>query len=75
LQHSGGFVRNCALTSHKFKEAIDGIDNTIRELEKTKTALLSSENNLRLANEKTKELISIKLTYGNPKMKAKFVAL
>jgi hypothetical protein len=50
-------------------------DNTIRELEKTKTALLSSENNLRLANEKTEELISIKLTHGNPKMKAKFDAL
>ena len=75
MHHSEGFVRNYDLAIRKLKEAIDGIDNTIRELEKTKTALLSSENNLRLANEKTEELISIRLTHGNPKMKAKFDAL
>jgi hypothetical protein len=51
-----GFARNYDLASRKFKDAIDGIDKTIKELEKTKAALLSSENNLRLANEKTEDL-------------------
>jgi hypothetical protein len=67
-----GFARNFDLASRKFKEAIDGIDKTIKELEKTKAALLSSENNLRLANEKTEDLTIKKLTYGNPTMKTKF---
>lgn len=67
-----GFARNYDLASRKFKEAIDGIDKTIKELEKTKAALMSSENNLRLANEKTEELTIKKLTHGNPTMKAKF---
>jgi len=67
-----GFTKNYNLASLKFKEAIDGIDKTIKELEKTKLALLSSENNLRLANDKTEELTIKKLTHGNPTMKAKF---
>jgi hypothetical protein len=67
-----GFARNYDLASRKFKEAIDGIDKTIKELEKTKAALMSSENNLRLANEKTDELTIKKLTHNNPTMKAKF---
>lgn len=67
-----GFARNYDLASRKFKEAIDGIDKTIKELEKTKSALLSSENNLRLANEKTEDLTIKKLTHGNPTMKTKF---
>lgn len=67
-----GFSRNYELASRRFKEAIDGIDKTIKELEKTKAALLSSENNLRLANEKTEDLTIKKLTHGNPTMKAKF---
>jgi len=67
-----GFARNYDLASRKFKEAIDGIDKTIKELEKTKLALLSSENNLRLANEKTEDLTIKKLTHGNPTMKIKF---
>ncbi|MBF6607944.1 MAG: DUF2130 domain-containing protein [Flavobacterium sp.] len=67
-----GFARNYDLASRKFKDAIDGIDKTIRELQKTKEALLSSENNLRLANEKTEDLTIKKLTYNNPTMKAKF---
>ena len=70
-----GFARNYDLASRKFKDAIDGIDKTIKELEKTKAALLSSENNLRLANEKTEELTIKKLTHGNPTMKDKFEAL
>jgi hypothetical protein len=67
-----GFAYNYNLASKKFKEAIDGIDKTIRELQKTKEALLSSENNLRLANEKTEDLTIKKLTHNNPTMKAKF---
>lgn len=67
-----GFARNYDLASRKFKDAIDGIDKTIKELQKTKDALLSSENNLRLANEKTGDLTIKKLTHGNPTMKAKF---
>jgi hypothetical protein len=67
-----GFARNYDLASRKFKDAIDGIDKTIRELQKTKDALLSSENNLRIANEKTDDLTIKKLTHNNPTMKAKF---
>ena len=67
-----GFARNYDLASRKFKEAIDEIDKTISHLQKTKDALLSSENNLRLANEKAEDLTIKKLTHGNPTMKAKF---
>ena len=67
-----GFARNYDLASRKFNDAIDGIDKTIKELQKTKDALLSSENNLRLANEKTEDLTIKKLTHGNPTMKTKF---
>ena len=67
-----GFARNYDMASRKFKDAIDGIDKTIKELQKTKDALLSSENNLRLANEKTEDLTIKKLTHGNPTMKASF---
>ena len=67
-----GFARNYDLASRKFKTAIDEIDKTISHLQKTKDALLSSENNLRLANNKAEDLTIKKLTYGNPTMKAKF---
>ncbi len=67
-----GFARNYDLASRKFKTAIDEIDKTISHLQKTKDALLSSENNLRLANNKADDLTIKKLTYGNPTMKAKF---
>jgi hypothetical protein len=67
-----GFARNYELASRKFNEAIAGIDKTIKELEKTKAALMSSESNLRLANNKADELTIKKLTQGNPTMKAKF---
>ncbi len=60
------------MASRKFTEAIAGIDKTIKELEKTKAALMSSESNLRLANNKADELTIKKLTQGNPTMKAKF---
>lgn len=67
-----GFARNYELASRKFKTAIDEIDKTIDHLIKTKEALLSSDNNLRLANQKAEDLTIKKLTYGNPTMKAKF---
>lgn len=67
-----GFARNYDIASRKFKTAIDEIDKTIIHLQKTKDALLSSENNLRLANNKAEDLTIKKLTYGNPTMKAKF---
>ena len=67
-----GFSRNFRLASDKFQKAIEEIDNTIDHLQKTKNALLSSENNLRLANDKAQDLTIKKLTHGNPTMKAKF---
>ena len=67
-----GFARNYELASRKFKTAIDEIDKTIYHLQKTKEALLSSENNLRLANNKADDLTIKKLTRGNPTMTAKF---
>ena len=66
------FGRNYELAGRKFSEAIDGIDKTIKQLEKTKQALLSSENNLRLANDKAQDLSIKRLTKGNPTMAAKF---
>jgi hypothetical protein len=66
------FAKNYDLASRKFKTAIDEIDKTITHLQKTKDALLSSENNLRLANNKAENLTIKKLTHGNPTMKAKF---
>jgi hypothetical protein len=67
-----GFARNYELASRKFKTAIEEIDKTIDHLQKTKDALLSSDNNLRLANQKAEDLTIKKLTHGNPTMKAKF---
>ena len=67
-----GFARNYELASKKFLTAIDEIDKTITHLEKTKEALLSSENNLRLANNKADDLSIKKLTRGNPTMREKF---
>jgi hypothetical protein len=67
-----GFARNYELASRKFNTAIEEIDKTITHLQKTKEALLSSENNLRLANDKAEDLTIKKLTHGNPTMKAKF---
>ena len=66
------FGNNYRLASEKFRKAIDEIDKSIAALQKTKDALLSSENNLRLANDKAEGLTIKKLTYKNPTMKAKF---
>jgi len=70
-----GFARNYELASKKFKTAIKEIDNTIDHLQKTKDALLGSENNLRLANNKADDLTVKKLTKKNPTMAAKFADL
>lgn len=70
-----GFARNYDLASRKFKTAIEEIDKTIVHLQKTKEALLSSENNLRLANNKAQELSIKRLTKNNKTMKAAFDAL
>jgi hypothetical protein len=70
-----GFARNYDLASRQFKTAIDEIDKTMSHLQKTKDALLSSVNNLRLANNKTDDLTIKKLTHGNPTMKERFDGL
>ncbi len=70
-----GFARNYELASKKFKTAIQEIDKTIDHLQKTKDALLSSENNLRLANNKAIDLTVKKLTKKNPTMAEKFAEL
>ena len=69
------FSKNYTLASSKFQTAIAEIDLTIKHLQKTKEALLSSENNLRLANKKADELTIKKLTRNNPTMQEKFAEL
>ena len=69
------FARNYELASKKFKTAIEEIDKTIDHLQKTKEALLSSENNLRLANNKAEDLTIKRLTKNNPTMARKFAEL
>ena len=69
------FAKNYDLASRKFQTAIDEIDKTITHLQKTKDALLSSENNLRLANNKADDLTVKKLVKNNPTMKEKFDSL
>lgn len=66
------FGRNYRLASEKFQTAISEIDKSIDHLNKIKAALIGSENNLRLANDKAEELTIKKLTKGNPTMTAKF---
>lgn len=67
-----GFAKNYELASRKFQTAIEEIDKTISHLQKTKEALVSSENNLRLANDKAENLTVKKLTRNNPTMAEKF---
>ena len=69
------FGRNFRLASEKFQKAIEEIDKTIDHLQKTKQALLSSENNLRLANDKAEALSVKKLTAKNPTMRQRFEEL
>ena len=72
IEFKDKFGRNYRLASEKFQAAIDQIDNSIKALQKTKEALLGSENNLRLALDKAEDLTIRKLTYKNPTMKALF---
>ena len=74
-EFKSGFNRNYRLASEKFTTAIKEIDKSIASLEKTKEALLGSEKNLRLANDKAEDLSIKKLTRGNPTMAAKFLEL
>ena len=67
-----GFARNYRIASERFKMAIDEIDKTITHLQKTKDALLASENNLRLANHKAEDLSIKRLTKNAPSVKAMF---
>jgi len=69
------FARNYELAGRRFFEAIEEIDKTIVHLQKTKEALLSSENNLRLANNKAEDLTVKRLTHGNKTMAAKFAEI
>jgi hypothetical protein len=71
-EFKNNFARNYDLASKKFKIAIQEIDKTIDHLQKTKEALLGSENNLRLANNKADDLTVKKLTKNNPTMASKF---
>ena len=74
-EFKAGFAKNYDLASRQFNTAINEIDKTIDHLQKTKEALLSSVNNLRLANNKSDDLTIKKLTRGNPTMTAKFDGL
>lgn len=74
-EFKAGFAKNYDLASRQFNTAINEIDKTIDHLQKIKEALLSSDNNLRLANNKSDDLTIKKLTKGNPTMIAKFDSL
>ena len=66
------FGKNYDLASRKFSAAIDEIDKSIKHLQKTKEALLSTDRNLRLANDKAKDVTIKRLTRNNPTMAEKF---
>lgn len=67
-----GFDRNFGLASKQLLDAIAGIDKTIKEMQKVRDGLVSSKNNLRLANEKAGDITVKKLTKGNPTMTEMF---
>jgi len=69
------FAKNFDLSSRRFQTAIDEIDKSIDHLQKTKEALLGTDRNLRLANDKAQDVTIKKLTRGNPTMAAKFAEL
>jgi hypothetical protein len=70
-----GFARNFELASKRFHTAIEEIDKSIDHLQKTKEALLGTDRNLRLANDKAQDVTIKKLTRGNQTMKDKFSEL
>ena len=69
------FAKNYDLASKRFQTAIDEIDKSIDHLQKTKEALLGTDRNLRLANDKAQDVTIKKLTRGNPTMATKFAEL
>ncbi|MDT0582025.1 DUF2130 domain-containing protein [Brumicola blandensis] len=69
------FAKNYELANRKFQTAIDEIDKSINHLQKTKDALLSTDRNLRLANDKSQDVTIKKLTRRNPTMAAKFAEI
>jgi len=69
------FSKNYDLASKKFQTAIAEIDKSIDHLQKTRDALLGTDRNLRLANDKAQDVTIKKLTRGNPTMAAKFADL
>ncbi len=71
----GAFAKNYDLASRRFQTAIDEIDKSIDHLQKTKEALLGTDRNLRLANDKAQDVTIKKLTRGNPTMAGKFADL
>ena len=71
----GAFAKNYDLASRRFQTAIDEIDKSIDHLQKTKEALLGTDRNLRLANDKAQDVTIKKLTRGNPTMADKFAEL
>ena len=72
FQFRDGFSKNYLSASNHFEKAIEEIDKSITRMQKVKQELTTSENQLRLANQKAEGLTIKKLTYGNPTMKAKF---
>ena len=72
LEFQDGFGKNVISARTNFDKAIKHIDETIVKLEKVKQHLTTSDNQLRLANNKTQDLSIKRLTRGNPTMKAKF---
>lgn len=74
-QFKSAFGKNYELASKKFQTAIDEIDKSIDHLQKTKEALLGTDRNLRLANDKAQDVTIKRLTSKNPTMKAKFEGL
>lgn len=75
LNFQKAFATNYDRASKRFQDAIDGIDKSITQLEKTKKALEGADRNFRLAKDKAEEVSIKKLTRGNPTMTAKFKSL
>jgi hypothetical protein len=69
------FGKNYDLAAKRFQTAIDEIDKSIDHLQKTKEALLGTDRNLRLANDKAQDVTIKKLARGNPTMATKFAEL
>lgn len=72
IKFRDGFAKNYISASNNFRKAITEIDNAIKKMQNVKEALTTSENQLRLANQKAEDLTIKKLTYNNPTMKQKF---